>query len=620
MKTTLQGWILVASVWAGISGITGDAQRKKADSTAPVVRVLREYDGHPWEAVRGQGILTPCHDPRFVRDGLGSLRVAPGKKDRYWGVTLNRVDARGGRSLWAEIYHTGQKPAWLLVKVEDVRTRDRQNRLAQRVDVKPGWNRIEVNLAGARVRSGARELNLARPLHRIVIDRGGPKDPFHVDHLRLVLTPSASTKKLRSAFLRRFRGDDEVDRVRALGDLRDMPEGDRVPLLLRCLKPSEPVWILHALVRELARIQAPASLEAILKRYGRAKPPMKARFLVLLGALKFPEARREVLRVAADEGAPKALRLAALRAAVRHGRADGISMIRALVPGAPWNLRAAGVHALRMARVPGSVDGLIEILEQSKNARVELDAYEALVDLTGQDFGYERNQWKGWWRQQKHRSLPPPAKTRKVRGGYATFYGIPVRGSRIVFILDISGSMRKELTSLKARRHIAGSKHLEGKKLEFRLDLAKEELVHTLEQLPPTTAFNVGFFNDEVFWLHREMVPATPENVGDTARRVRSMSAEQSTNVYEAVFQSMDAVWARNRTGREAGPDTIFLLSDGVPSVGKITRYSHLGDAVYDKNLTRFIRINTILVGEKGHRFLRRLARDSLGIFKDVGG
>ena len=620
MKSTLQGWILVASVWVGISGITGDAQRSEAGSTAQVIRVLREYDGHPWEVVRGQGILTHCHDPRFVRDGLGSLHVAPGKKDRYWGVTLYRVDARGARALRAEIFHTGQKPAWLLVKVEDVKTRDRRNRLVQRVDVKPGWNRLEVNLAGARVRSGARALNLARPLHRIVIDRGGPRDPFLVDHLCLVLTPSASAKKLKSAFLRRFRGDDEADRVRAIHDLREMPEGDRVPLLLRCLKPSEPVWILHALVRELARCQEPASLEAILKRYARAKPPMKARFLDLLGALKFPRSRREVLRVAADEGAPEALRLAALRAAVRQGRADGVPGVRALVPGASWPLRAAGVHVLRMARVPDSVDGLIDILERSKNARVELDAYEALVDLTGQDFGYERNQWKGWWRQQKNRTLPALSDTRKVRGGYATFYGIPVRGSRIVFILDISGSMRKALTSLKARRHIAGSGHLEGKKLESRLDLAREELVHTLEQLPPTTAFNVGFFNDEVFWLHREMVPATPENVQDTAKRVRSMSAEQSTNVYEAMFQSMDAAWARSRTGREAGPDTIFFLSDGVPSVGKITRFSHLGDAVYDKNLTRFIRINTILVGEKGHRFLRRLARDSLGTFKDVGG
>jgi len=617
MRMSLRATALLLGLWMVLPG---EAQRKKNGDAAPVVRVLAEFDGHLRESLKGQGRLTICHDPRYVRDGLGSLRVAPRKGSKYWGVTLYRVNARGARSLLAEIYHTGKKPAYLVVKVEDVRTRDRKNRLQQRVNVNPGWNRIEVQLAGARVRSGARELSFEKPLNRIIIDRGGPRDPFHVDHLRLLLDPPRSMKKLRTRFLRRFRGDDEVDRVRAIHELDRMPEAERVSLLLRCLKPSEPIWILHALIQELARSQEPDSLDAVLKKYRRAKPPMKARLLDLLGAMKFSRARRLVLETAADPGAPGNLRLVALQAAVRRDCGDLIPAVKALGPGSPWPHRAAGVHALRMARKPAAVDVLISILETARNARVELDAYEALVDLTGRDFGYELIQWKGWWQQNRSRPLPPPSKSKKVRGGYATFYGIPVRGTRIVFILDISGSMREELTSKKARRHIAASEYLEGKKLRTRLDLAREELVHTLQQLPPTTSFNVGFFNDEVFWLHRKMVPATTEAVEDTARRVRSMSAAQATNVYEAVFQSMDRAWSRGRTGQEGGPDTIFLLSDGMPSAGKITRFSHLGDAVYDKNLTHFIRINTILVGARGHKLLRRLARDALGVFTDVGG
>jgi hypothetical protein len=108
--------------------------------------------------------------------------------------------------------------------------------------------------------------------------------------------------------------------------------------------------------------------------------------------------------------------------------------------------------------------------------------------------------------------------------------------------------------------------------------------------------------------------------VKETAKRVRRMSAEQRTNVYEAIRQSLDAAWFRARTGQEGGPDTIFLLSDGVPSVGKITRFGLLADWAYQYNLPRFVRINTILVGRKGHGMLRRLARESSGMFVDVGG
>jgi len=264
---------------------------------------------------------------------------------------------------------------------------------------------------------------------------------------------------------------------------------------------------------------------------------------------------------------------------------------------------------------------LIKILERPGNARVELDAYEALVDLTGMDYGYELIQWKGWWLKHRDGPLPPPARGKvKHGGGYATYYGIPVRGSRVVFMLDISGSMRQPISSHKARVHIEESDHLRDRKLETRLDLAKEELVHTLGQLPPTTVYNVGFFNDEVFWLHRQMVEARPANVKETGKRVRRMSAEQGTNVYEAIRQSIDAAWFRTRTGHEDGPDTIFLLSDGVPSVGRITRFGHLADWAYHYNLPRFVRLNTILVGPKGHGLLRRLAGESSGVFVDVGG
>ena len=116
------------------------------------------------------------------------------------------------------------------------------------------------------------------------------------------------------------------------------------------------------------------------------------------------------------------------------------------------------------------------------------------------------------------------------------------------------------------------------------------------------------------------MVHARPQQVGETARRIRRMTAQQKTNVYEALRQSLEAAWSRERTGHEAGPDTVFLLSDGMPSTGRITRHALLADWLYQTNLPRFVRINAVLVGKGGQWMLRRFTRESSGVFTDVGG
>ena len=58
--------------------------------------------------------------------------------------------------------------------------------------------------------------------------------------------------------------------------------------------------------------------------------------------------------------------------------------------------------------------------------------------------------------------------------------------------------------------------------------------------------------------------------------------------------------------------DTIFLLTDGRPSVGPIVDPSQLADEVERWNFSRSIRIHTIAIGAKSD-FLARLAKDSGG-------
>lgn len=58
--------------------------------------------------------------------------------------------------------------------------------------------------------------------------------------------------------------------------------------------------------------------------------------------------------------------------------------------------------------------------------------------------------------------------------------------------------------------------------------------------------------------------------------------------------------------------DTIYLLTDGYPSVGTIVDGNQLADEVRRWNRLRGIRIHTIALGGKSD-FLERLAKDSGG-------
>ena len=220
--------------------------------------------------------------------------------------------------------------------------------------------------------------------------------------------------------------------MKAVHDLGRLPEAERVPLLLGLLKPSEPAWIQQALVDELVASQLEASWKRIVKRARTGRKAPGYRMLELLGAV---QVRAGQGRGAEDRGrsAGRARRARGGRSGARRVRDGRIWFWRR--PGwprrdrpepsrPPWSVVAAAVWALRQSRAPEAVGVLIDLLAGTSNARVQLDAYEALVDLTGKDYGYELIQWKGWWAQNKDKPLPPPDSKRDastVRGGYATF-------------------------------------------------------------------------------------------------------------------------------------------------------------------------------------------------------
>jgi HEAT repeat protein len=188
---------------------------------------------------------------------------------------------------------------------------------------------------------------------------------------------------------------------------------------------------------------------------------------------------------------------------------------------------------------------------------------KALERLTGMTLGDDADLWRAWWKENKDR---PPAETSRPNAPTTIsgprYYGFGVRSSRVMFVLDVSGSMA----------------------WNERLETARKELVQVLEHLPARTRFGIVTFSEVADPWTERLVFATPENVRKAVRHVERLIAVGGTNSHDALrkaFQDEDV-------------DTIFFLSDGSPTVGALTDPDAILAEVRELNRFRRVRVNTI--------------------------
>ena len=130
---------------------------------------------------------------------------------------------------------------------------------------------------------------------------------------------------------------------------------------------------------------------------------------------------------------------------------------------------------------------------------------------------------------------PPAVEMPKPRV-QGSFYGLAIDARRVLFLLDISGSM-------------FGPK----------LAAAKRELNGVVNQLPGDAWFGIIVFNSQLTTWQPRLVPATSVNKQKAGYFVDSLQARGRTATYDALERAlhMDA-------------EAVYLVSDGLPTCGKI--------------------------------------------------
>jgi len=283
---------------------------------------------------------------------------------------------------------------------------------------------------------------------------------------------------------------------------------------------------------------------------------------------------------AADEkdGAP--IVAAGIRCLVSSGQlSDGAidSIIERSGDGHPIAVRKAATDSLLKLRTPSSIGALVGLSDDealAKRARL------LLVQLAGEDLGAEKADWKTWWEAQ-NRTPPdgePIAESRAeeliavkleeaVEAGEApeqiTFYGVPIEGKNVVFVMDASSSMRG-----------------------YPLERLQSECRRMVEQLPETHKFAL------VFYPKNECYP--PElALADQKTKDRAYKFINERGVIRGTptGDAMEFAFRRFVVGQDV--DAIYLLSDGRPT----KPIPDVLQTIDNLNLGLYVAINTIYIG-----------------------
>ena len=330
---------------------------------------------------------------------------------------------------------------------------------------------------------------------------------------------------------------------------------------------------------------------------------------------------------AAPSELPEVLRLVVRSAIKALGRSN-------------WRADMALVRLLGDFRSVEAVPALIAILEHFRDQPDDVKSgklsglllyqtHELLVSMTGAVFpATSPEKWREFWEKEKDkiqvtkkRELSGHEKT--VAGG---FCGIPVQGTRVVFIVDLSGSMDWNMDKTEA----------DGRKtLQKRIDFAKKELSRAMDVIAPNAMFNLVTFNgdDKAEAWKKDLQPATEGNRKQFKKYVEEMRALGGTNVWAGLQEALKIKSQVYGTRYESNVDEVVVLSDGAPTVGEVQDPHEILKLVKEANKFAGMRINTIFISSATppeearnmpkmdmtpQELMKKMAEDNGGKFREL--
>ncbi len=343
----------------------------------------------------------------------------------------------------------------------------------------------------------------------------------------------------------------------------------------------------------------------------KSPPDDRVRWVDVASAVKQHPFSARLHDVVIDEAADPRVRIAALEGSIARGEPTALLDAISCLASPAWNLVATAVDGLARMHKREGIEPLIGLLGRKDAGRLRQDAQRALRSLTGQGHGPYQQPWHDWWESEKARFEMPPAPA--APGAAAepqkgvTFYGVTTPSDKILFILDVSGSMNEP-----AHPDAAGAR-ADVK----RIDLARKELAAAIDLLDESKKFNVILFSHRVVRWQLAAVEGDRSSADKAKRFALETEAAGGTNIHDALEAAFKAAnSAADGKSYLAAFDTFFFMTDGTPTAGKLQKPAEILAAVREWNRTAKIVIHCVGVGDAADAdFLGTLAQENGGVF-----
>jgi hypothetical protein len=396
------------------------------------------------------------------------------------------------------------------------------------------------------------------------------------------------------------------------------------------------VRIRYAIVDSLSRMRSQASIDIMAGKEGVKSADWEARTAALdalgmvnstakVGLLEeerppvAPELKRGVLDILLESAKDfdPVVRTSATRSLGMIADDSSIPALKELINDGDWHVRLAAAKALGCIRKAECIEALIGRLEVEKGRLVE-DIVRSLIALTGEKLPVNPGAWKSWWASRKGREEGEWENAQNV--STPMFYGMRFYSQRIAFVIDITGSMLDGHSDDDVRRILEAEKGL--KRPPYKgfsmLDLARYQLVNTVNEMPSETVFNVVCYNSGNILVWADgLVQAGDRNRKSASMWVQGLQGGDDTNLYDGLRRAYDLFKGGDfHRNFEAGPDTVMLFTDGRVNCGMLALTSEILEVMRCVYRLTGVRVNTIGIGDFDAELLRPLAEESGGEFR----
>ncbi len=401
---------------------------------------------------------------------------------------------------------------------------------------------------------------------------------------------------------------DVAQRVAAIRRLQEQPSVENAKLLARAQLLDLNLDVRRAAYKTLLAWKDLHDISDLLEKLletevhsKKGRPALIEPLTAVLLASDIPEIQRNTRRIVngrlASSNHGPAILISVADALGAQGDRPAAAALRQMSElkffATQFGFRRAVVQAICRIRRREAVELLIGLLP-ALDGEVRGDILRRLAQWTGKTYGADADAWRTWWKKSKE-GFRFPAKDSPATlapaatPGAPSYYGLTIQARRVVFVVDISGSM-------------AGS----------RLATAARELTAAIEGLPGDASFNIVIFSSHAFLWQPKLTPATTAAKLEARQFIYSLRAGGRTAAYDALEMAF-------RFDAEA----IYFLSDGEPNAGAIPTPRGILAAVAQTNRMRRISIYAIgiepgLPGGPLDAFVRALAEGNFGVYRRV--